>query len=93
MPIIHIVPPPNPIPPLVVAFRFTLRSSSNDGEVQRLFDSACDADGLMQKSDIMKMEEIAALLDQEDLRWEEFDMFWERAPKFPTDSSKIDVDR
>ncbi|GMH51401.1 hypothetical protein TrRE_jg9747 [Triparma retinervis] len=71
---------------------FSLRSSANDVEVQRLFDSACDADGLMQKSDIMKMEEIAALLDEEDLRWEEFDMFWDRAPKFPTDSSKIDVD-
>lgn len=68
-------------------------SSANDGEVQSLFDTACDADGLMQKSDMLKMEEIAELLDEEELKWEEFEAFWDRAPKFPTDSDKIDVDR
>jgi hypothetical protein len=60
--------------------------------LQGLFSSCCDGEGLMTKAEVMQIPSISELLMEGDLETEEFSIIWNKAPKFPDDSERIDVD-
>ena len=73
-------------------------SASDLEAVQALFARECDADGLMTKSALEKVPEIAEMLTEGDLLREELDDIWSAAAKFPSPADaeggpdRIDVD-
>jgi hypothetical protein len=63
-----------------------------EAELETIFASICDKDGLISKESLSKWEEIENLLEGELLGVDEFDKLWNQTPKSPGSSDQLDVD-
>lgn len=63
-----------------------------EAELERIYESLCDKDGLVSKSTLKAWEEVQKLLVEGLLGEDEFDDIWEKTQKSPGSSEQLDVD-
>jgi len=66
-------------------------SSSNGEELKQSFRAICDKTGLISKSAMKNWNEVKELLRDEELSEEEFNELWEKTPKSPGTTDRIDL--
>ena len=63
-----------------------------EDELETIFGTICDRDGLLSKDELLQWDEIRKLLSEGLIDNEEFDTIWEKTPKRPGTTNKLDVD-
>jgi hypothetical protein len=63
-----------------------------EAELEQVYKSLCDKDGLVSKVTLKAWEDLQKLLDEGLLGDDEFDELWEKTPKSPGSIEQLDVD-